>query len=144
MRFRRVAPCALLSACIAVSAVCLAEDLTFDEWEAGIGGDTLKKRSRFSELQLKAVSTEELSDAAIGNALQSVSGAALIAPAYTSVESEEGLKKDAKVRGLLEEQSLLKQQDAPELPQAPLFEQGIYNTPNGRVLERNMNTVERP
>ena len=144
MRSRLLIFFALVSMCMTVSNISFGEDLTFDEWEAGIGGDTLKKRSRLSELQLESASTEELSDAEIGNALQSISGEALVAPAYTNVESEEGIKKDAKVRDLLEEQTAGSLKEAPEVPQAPLFEQGIYNTPNGRILENNMNTVERP
>jgi hypothetical protein len=120
-----------------------ADEFSFEAWEAGIIEDVSTEKSSLEDFSLEDADNDELSKAAIPNALQDVRVSEQ-RPAYRQRDAEEGISKQAELQNTLLQSDPLEEPEELKLPPPVLFEQPQYSEPTGRTLENNMTTVERP
>ena len=120
-----------------------ADELSFEAWEAGIIEDVSTEKSSLEDFSLEDADNDELSKAAIPNALQDVRVSEQ-RPAYRQRDAEEGISKQAELQKTLLQRYALEEPEELKLPPPVLFEQPQYSEPTGRTLENSMTTVERP
>lgn len=120
-----------------------ADEFSFEAWEAGIIEDVSTEKSSLEDFSLEDADNDELSKAAIPNALQDVRVSEQ-RPAYRQRDAEEGISKQAELQKTLLQRDPLEEPEELKLPPPVLFEQPQYSEPTGRTLENSMTTVERP
>jgi hypothetical protein len=128
--------------CFALTAI--SEELSFEEWESSIESNIGEKKSSIEDFPLTPVTSEELSNAAISDALpvrSTVNGK----PAFKVMNDKENQSKEGRTQDLLSEQDTEQSFiDTPLLPQEVNFQQDIYAAPDGRELQHNNHAFERP
>jgi hypothetical protein len=119
-----------------------AEDLSFEEWEASVGAELGAEKSSLETIGLQPASSEELSQAAISDALQNRS-ITTSKPAYETLEEEQGEEREANSNDLaLEQQTDLKFIET-SIPEPIPYQEPIFSHDTGRELQHNNTAFER-
>lgn len=119
-----------------------AEELSFEEWEASVGAELGAEKSSLETIGLEPASSEELSQAAISDALQNRS-ITTTKPAYQALEEEQGEQQEVNSNNLVVEQQTDLNFIETNIPEPVPYDEPIFSHDTGRTLEHNNTAFER-